>query len=247
MSTRGDAIRKTAAEKRAAREREDQEVFLQFYGEHGTIAAACRHASAKVDRSVSPSVVQRWLRLDADFIERFRILEDLQASTEEAKTIFLEELVKAGVVTKACEAASARTGRDIWASHVVRWRKDPEFGLRFDEAREAASDILEHTARVRAVEGIDKPVIYQGAITDTYKEYSDTLLALLLKADRPKFRDASKLELTGKDGGPMETREVGDVERARRVAFALARGLRAVEQQQNQDTPPASDDGSDLC
>ena len=38
------------------------------------------------------------------------------------------------------------------------------------------------------------------------------------------FRD--KLELTGKDGGPIQTEEISDTEAARRVAFLLARGAK---------------------
>lgn len=39
-------------------------------------------------------------------------------------------------------------------------------------------------------------------------------------------------EVTGKDGGPIETHEVSDLEKARRIAYLLAQGLRA--------QPPAS-------
>jgi hypothetical protein len=35
---------------------------------------------------------------------------------------------------------------------------------------------------------------------------------------------SDKTELTGKDGGPIETRELSDTEAARRIAFALAKG-----------------------
>ena len=36
---------------------------------------------------------------------------------------------------------------------------------------------------------------------------------------------ADKSELTGKDGGPIETKDMSDNELARRIAFALAKGL----------------------
>jgi hypothetical protein len=38
---------------------------------------------------------------------------------------------------------------------------------------------------------------------------------------------ADKSELTGKDGGPIETKEVSENEMARRIAFMLAKGLKA--------------------
>lgn len=76
------------------------------------------------------------------------------------------------------------------------------------EKREVVRD--EHGQPVQAVE-------YQ---------YSDQLLALLLKANnRRKFGD--KQEITGVDGGPLRV-EATETERARRVAFLLARGLAAV-------------------
>ena len=76
------------------------------------------------------------------------------------------------------------------------------------EKREVVRD--EHGQPVQAVE-------YQ---------YSDQLLALLLKANnRRKFGD--KQEITGADGGPLQV-EATETERARRVAFLLARGLAAV-------------------
>jgi hypothetical protein len=37
---------------------------------------------------------------------------------------------------------------------------------------------------------------------------------------------ADKTELTGKDGGPIETRELSDTEAARRIAFTLARATK---------------------
>ena len=49
---------------------------------------------------------------------------------------------------------------------------------------------------------LDKPVIFQGSITATYKDYSDRMLELLLKAHRPdKFKDRveSKIDHTSSD------------------------------------------------
>lgn len=75
------------------------------------------------------------------------------------------------------------------------------------------------------------------------REYSDSLLALMLKAKRKReYGDSSKVELTGADGGPVKT-EQSPTEIARSIAFALALGLRAKEQQATVE--PA--DGSDLA
>ena len=41
----------------------------------------------------------------------------------------------------------------------------------------------------RAFEGVDHPVIYQGKITDTYKDYSDNLAMFRVKKLDPSYRD----------------------------------------------------------
>lgn len=42
-------------------------------------------------------------------------------------------------------------------------------------------------------------------------------------ADRLDGKPMQATEITGKDGGPIETRELSDTEAARRVAFLLAK------------------------
>jgi hypothetical protein len=55
----------------------------------------------------------------------------------------------------------------------------------------------------------------------------DTTAAIFwLKNRKPQeWRDRVQTELTGKDGGPIETADVSEAELARRVAFTLAQGL----------------------
>lgn len=54
----------------------------------------------------------------------------------------------------------------------------------------------------------------------TMKKYSDTLAIFLLKAHDPaKYRENSRMELTGADGGPVQ---FSDTERAAKVAALLA-------------------------
>lgn len=109
---------------------------------------------------------------------------------------FLKELAKIGIVGTA--AAACNLGR----ATVYEWREaDAEFAEKWDHAIELATDQLEAEARRRAYEGTLKPVFYQGSECGHIREYSDTLLIVLLKANRPeKFSERSKLELTGKDG-----------------------------------------------
>lgn len=46
---------------------------------------------------------------------------------------------------------------------------------------------------------------------------------------RKSLPDLATVELTGKDGGPVEIADVSPIETARRLAFLLGKGLRAQE------------------
>lgn len=75
----------------------------------------------------------------------------------------------------------------------------------------------------------------------------DTLAAKfwLTNRQRDKWAERIHAEHTGKDGGPIETAEVAmtEVERARRIAFILAKAARADSREGNgQDTPQATQD-----
>jgi hypothetical protein len=81
---------------------------------------------------------------------------------------------------------------------------DPEFDKAWEEAISDGIEALEAELHRRAFEGIDKPVTFQGVITDSYKEYSDTLAMFLLKAHRPdKYRERSDVNHTV-DAGLVE-------------------------------------------
>ncbi len=76
-----------------------------------------------------------------------------------------------------------------------------------EEAKDEAFDALEGEAHRRAVVGVLKPVYQGGQRVGAIREYSDTLLIILLKAGRPeKFRD--RFEHVGRGGGPIETLDV---------------------------------------
>lgn len=102
---------------------------------------------------------------------------------------------------------------------AYNWRdNDPNFAADWDRAKELGLEALEDEATRRAFDGVDKAVVYQGEITTTVKEYSDTLLIFLLKGGKPqKYRD--RTELSGPGGGPLE---ITETERSARVAGLLA-------------------------
>jgi hypothetical protein len=103
---------------------------------------------------------------------------------------------------------------------AYRWRDDDQaFAKDWEAAKAAGLDALEDEALRRAYEGYDKPIVHQGIITDTVKEYSDTLAIFLLKGGKPeKYRDNARMELTGANGGPLV---IDDAARAARVAALL--------------------------
>lgn len=115
------------------------------------------------------------------------------------KSPFLTEFAKTGNVKLACGSA----GVDRSTPYAAR-KADAAFAAAWDEAAEDSSDLLEEEARRRAVEGTEKPLLYQGEVVQTVREYSDTLLIFLLKARRPeRFRE--NLHVQG-EFKPLEVR-----------------------------------------
>lgn len=106
---------------------------------------------------------------------------------------FLAALRDVPNITRACRIISREPG------YIRDWRKrDPAFDKAVTEALDDGIDSLEAEVHRRAFEGIDKPIVYQGQVTDTYKDFSDNLAQFLLKAHRPeKYRERSEVQSTG--------------------------------------------------
>ena len=120
---------------------------------------------------------------------------------DRAREIFLAVLAERCNVSEACRAAG------IGRSTVYQWREaEPEFAEAWKAAEDEAADKLEAEAWRRGVDGVDKPVTFQGQITTTYREYSDRMLEILLKAHRPMYREKQAVELSGPNGSPIEYR-----------------------------------------
>lgn len=104
---------------------------------------------------------------------------------------FLDELRKCGNVRAAC----LKTKIERSTAYKAR-KEDEKFAEAWKLALEDAIDSLESEAWRRARDGNDKIILFQGKPVKIgkrmliEKEYSDTLMALLLKAHRPdKFRE----------------------------------------------------------
>lgn len=123
--------------------------------------------------------------------------------TPKKRALFLAELAKSGNVSHSAEVAgyARRTVYDYR-------EQDPIFAAAWEEALERAADVLEHEARRRAVDGVEKYVTTaKGLIFDhegnplMERTFSDTLLIFLLKGVRPdKYRDNAKVEHSGAVG-----------------------------------------------
>lgn len=105
--------------------------------------------------------------------------------TDRARQRFLATL------EETCNVSESARKAGFGRATAYAWRDDDhEFAKLWDEAEQVAVDKLEKVAWERATAG-----------------NSDRMLELLLKAHRPeKFKDRIASELTGKDGGPIETK-----------------------------------------
>ena len=68
-------------------------------------------------------------------------------------------------------------------------RDDDDFAEAWEEAIEAAGDLIEAEVYRRAIHGTMEPVYFKGTITGYIRKYSDRLAELLLKRHRPEYRD----------------------------------------------------------
>lgn len=124
--------------------------------------------------------------------------------TEQLKReAFLAAFSECGNVSVACKAS--KVGRTT----VYQWLKEPAFIESFHEMEGRAVKVLEDEAVRRAVNGVSRPVLYQGKPVKINGknlieyEYSDTLLIFLLKGLRPgRYRD--QVQHVGEGGGPIE-------------------------------------------
>jgi hypothetical protein len=156
---------------------------------------------------------------------RERELRDTrQARTLLAQGRFLADFARCGVVLRAAQAAAV--GRRT----VYLWLEQKDFKRLYDEALEDALDGLEEEARRRAVDGVLEPMVSAGIRVCDKRVFSDGLLTTLLKGKKPDtYRE--RHEVTGKNGGPLLTREeAGELTDQQLQAAILALAAKAQDQ-----------------
>lgn len=107
------------------------------------------------------------------------------------KRAFIAAYAECGTVTRAAEIA------EIDGTMHYDWIKsDTDYAKACEAAYEQAGERLEQEARRRAVEGVQKPVFYQGQQCGVVNEHSDTLLIFLLKGAKPeKYQERVRNEV----------------------------------------------------
>jgi hypothetical protein len=116
-------------------------------------------------------------------------------STKERQDDFLIAFEELANIKGACKKSN------VPRRTFYEWLEKDIFKKKYERSEKIAISVLEDEAYRRAVEGTDKPVFQGGVKVGTIKEYSDTLLIVLLKARQPeKYKERSTQEITGKDG-----------------------------------------------
>jgi len=110
---------------------------------------------------------------------------------------FLQAFATLGTVQAAC--LSTGIGR----RSVYDWvERDEAFAREFEDAKHAATDVLEAACRRRGKDGVSEPVFYRGREVGHVQRYSDACLLALLRAYRPeRFRRSH--EQSDKNGSPI--------------------------------------------
>lgn len=140
-----------------------------------------------------------------------------------------EKLTKLGAtdadLADAFEVSEQTIGQ--WKKAHVEFSLSLKRGKHFADA-EVANKLFHRATGYEHPEDDIRAVNGEIVITPTIKRYPpDTTAAIFwLKNRRPdEWRDKVQQEVTGKDGGPIETKDLSDNDVARRIAYVLAKGL----------------------
>lgn len=164
----------------------------------------------KVD---NPEAVERLSR----YSDELRKIRDARAPqdggitrrTKELERLLLEGLADGhSVTTSAWAIKISRSTAFAWRAASEATKQEDgtftdDFCVRWEAAVQAGVDRLEDEAVRRAARGYERPVFQGGVMVGTVTEYSDTLMALVLKGKRPNLYNTERHELSGPAGGPV--------------------------------------------
>jgi hypothetical protein len=132
--------------------------------------------------------------------------QDHSSVTDADKQQFLDRIAAGRSIVDAAGNESLR--RKLYRLKDA----DPEFAAEWTRAYQEGTDALTNEARRRAVEGVeDIKMIGKGDMQRevVFRTYSDSLLMFLIKQRDPSYRDNHKIEVTGKDDGPVQIEHRG--------------------------------------
>lgn len=116
------------------------------------------------------------------------------------------------MVSNTCNMKHAAETVGLSYPQLFRWRNPDcsqyrkDFAERLEEALNIGAHSLEAEAIRRATEGITEEVYYQGVVVGEQQRYSDGLMTFLLKGQmNGKYGDKQRTELTGPNGGPIQS------------------------------------------
>jgi hypothetical protein len=155
------------------------------------------------------------------FTENHPVLRHLtDKEKRKKKAIFLQKFLETHRHDLACKAAGVPLQTDmIWAN------QDPDFEAALAQAKVCSIKVLEDSASRRAVKGTLKPVYQQGRLAGYVRQYSDSMLAILLSAADPeKYR--KRISHGGDDSvPPIRTKDLGLSREAANQIRAMFLGL----------------------
>jgi hypothetical protein len=129
-------------------------------------------------------------------------------STKKRKKEFLLQLEATASITRACKLSK------VPRRTVYDWiEADADFEIALERSKKIAVDALEDEAVRRGYEGTVRPVFQGGKEVGKIREYSDSLLMMLMKGGMPdKYKERFAGELSGKGGGPIKTHNITEID-----------------------------------
>lgn len=115
------------------------------------------------------------------------------------------EAVLAAIAHLSVSDTAAARKANIDRRYIADWRKsDPDFAVRYQDAREQDADNLEDEMTRRAWEGTLEPIVYQGDHCGWVRKLDNNLLMRAVEARKPeKYRQRSEQAITGAQGAPL--------------------------------------------